>query len=48
MERVERFVEIDAPVEVVFDRLSDFESFPRWMRNIREVRRWVARDAVVG
>jgi len=53
MERVERFVEIDAPVEVVFDRLSDFESFPRWMRNIREVRRmgrrvtrWVSETAV--
>ncbi|HEX7174711.1 MAG TPA: SRPBCC family protein [Pyrinomonadaceae bacterium] len=53
MERAERFVEIDAPVEVVFDRLSDFESFPRWMRNIREVRRlgrrvtrWVSETAV--
>ena len=53
MERVERFVEIDAPVELVFDRLSDFESFPRWMRNIREVRRvgrrvtrWVSETAV--
>jgi len=53
MERVERFVEIDAPVEVVFDRLSDFENFPRWMRNIREVRRlgrrvtrWVSETAV--
>lgn len=39
MQRVERFVEIDAPVELVFDRFSDFESFPRWMRGVREVRR---------
>jgi uncharacterized membrane protein len=53
MQRVERFVEIDAPVELVFDRFSDFESFPRWMRNIREVRRtgrrmthWVRETAV--
>jgi uncharacterized membrane protein len=39
MQRVERFVEIDAPVELVFDRFSDFESFPRWMRGVRAVRR---------
>jgi uncharacterized protein YndB with AHSA1/START domain len=49
MQRTERTIEIDAPVERVFDLLSDFESFPRWMQNIREVRhtgrritRWVA------
>ncbi|HEY0078171.1 MAG TPA: SRPBCC family protein [Pyrinomonadaceae bacterium] len=39
MERAERAIEIDAPVERVFELLSDFESFPRWMRGIREVRR---------
>jgi uncharacterized protein YndB with AHSA1/START domain len=39
MERAERAIEIDAPVERVFELLSDFEGFPRWMRGIREVRR---------
>ena len=37
--RVERFVEIDAPVEQVFDAFGDFENVPRWMRNVRDVRR---------
>ncbi len=53
MQRVEGFVEIDAPVELVFDRFSDFEDFPRWMRNICEVRRtgrttahWVSETAM--
>src|SRR5215210_9019205 len=53
MQRIERFVEIDAPVEQVFDRFSDFENFPRWMRNIREVRltgrgvtHWVSETAL--
>lgn len=39
MERFERSIEIDAPVERVFDLFSDFESFPRWMRRVKEVRR---------
>jgi uncharacterized protein YndB with AHSA1/START domain len=38
MQRAEKIIEIDAPLERVFDLFSDFESFPRWMRNIREVR----------
>lgn len=53
MQRVEGFVEVDAPTELVFDRFSDFEGFPRWMRNIREVRRtgrgmahWVSATAL--
>lgn len=53
MQRVERFIEINAPVEQVFDLFSDFESFPRWMRNIRDVRRtgrrtthWVCETAL--
>ena len=53
MQRIERFVEVDAPVEQVFDRFSDFENFPRWMRNIREVRltgrgvtHWVSETAL--
>lgn len=55
MRRVERIVEIEAPVERVFDLFSDFEAFPRWMRGVREVRRtgrrmthWVGRTAVEG
>src|ERR687896_228119 len=53
MQRVQRFAEIDAPVEIVFDRFSDFESVPRWMRNINRVRRtgrrtsrWVCETAM--
>jgi uncharacterized protein YndB with AHSA1/START domain len=37
MERFERFVEVDAPVGRVFDLLSDFESYPRWMGGVRGV-----------
>ncbi len=54
MQRVEKMIEVDAPLERVFDLFSDFESFPRWMKNIREVRRtgrrmtrWAA-DAPLG
>lgn len=39
MQRFEREIEIDAPVERVFDMLGDFESYPRWMEGVREVRR---------
>src|SRR5918911_4068321 len=39
MRRTEKFIEVNAPVEVVFDLYSDFESFPRWMQHVREVRR---------
>jgi len=39
MQRVEKFIEIDAPVERVFDLFSDFENFPQWMSHIKEVRR---------
>jgi uncharacterized protein YndB with AHSA1/START domain len=35
----ERSIEIEAPVERVFDLFSDFENFPRWMQNLAEVRR---------
>jgi hypothetical protein len=54
MQRTEKVIEINAPVERVFDFFSDFESFPRWMRNIKDVRysghrytRWTA-DAPFG
>jgi uncharacterized protein YndB with AHSA1/START domain len=49
MRRTEKVVEINAPVERVFDLFSDFESFPRWMSHIKDVRytgrrytRWTA------
>jgi uncharacterized membrane protein len=49
MQFKERFIEIDAPVARVFDLFSNFENFPRWMRNIKDVRysgrhftRWTA------
>jgi uncharacterized membrane protein len=54
MERTERSIEINAPVEIVFDLFSDFEKFPEWMSHIKEVRRtgenytrWTA-DAPLG
>ncbi|MBD0372182.1 MAG: SRPBCC family protein [Pyrinomonadaceae bacterium] len=34
MQTVEKAIEIDAPIERVFDLFSDFENFPRWMRHI--------------
>jgi uncharacterized protein YndB with AHSA1/START domain len=53
MRRYERFVEIDAPVERVFDLFADFEATPRWAGGVRDVRRtgrrtfrWVARTAL--
>lgn len=54
MERIEKVIEIDAPIEHVFSLFSDFENFPRWMRHIRDVHysgrrytRWAA-DAPLG
>lgn len=54
MQRIEKVIEIDAPIERVFDLFSDFENFPRWMRHIRDVHysgrgytRWTA-DAPLG
>ena len=38
MHILEKRIEVRAPVERVFDLFSDFESFPRWMTNIKEVR----------
>ncbi len=38
MHIIEKRIEIRAPIERVFDFFSDFESFPHWMKNIREVR----------
>ncbi|HYE66226.1 MAG TPA: SRPBCC family protein [Pyrinomonadaceae bacterium] len=54
MQRTESSIEINAPVERVFDLFSNFENFPRWMKNIKGVRytgdrytRWTA-DAPFG
>ncbi|HEY0378417.1 MAG TPA: SRPBCC family protein [Pyrinomonadaceae bacterium] len=39
MERTEKTIEVNAPVEVVFGLYSDFERFPEWMKSIKEVQR---------
>jgi uncharacterized membrane protein len=39
MERVEKEIEINAPIGIVFDLYSDFEKFPEWMKSLKEVRR---------
>lgn len=39
MERTEKTIEVNAPIEVVFGLYSDFEKFPEWMQSIKEVRR---------
>lgn len=53
MRRYERTVEINAPVERVFDMFADFEAAPRWAGGVREVWRtgrrtfrWVAQTAL--
>ena len=53
MRRYERFIEIDAPVERVFDMFADFEAAPRWAGSILDVRRtgrrtfrWTAETAL--
>ncbi|HEX8559219.1 MAG TPA: SRPBCC family protein [Pyrinomonadaceae bacterium] len=53
MRRYERLVEVDAPVERVFDLFADFEAAPRWVGGVRGVRRvgrrtflWVAETAL--
>src|SRR5215207_9746244 len=53
MRRYERIVEIDAPVERVFDIFADFEAAPRWAGGILDVRRtgrrtfrWAAETAL--
>ena len=53
MRRYERFVEIDAPVERVFDIFADFEAAPHWAGGILDVRRtgrrtfrWTAETAL--
>lgn len=36
--QIQKTVNVDAPVEQVFDFWSNFENFPRFMSNVREVR----------
>jgi carbon monoxide dehydrogenase subunit G/ketosteroid isomerase-like protein len=38
MRRVEQSIEIGAPVEAVFDQVSNFSLFPRWLGGVRRVR----------
>lgn len=49
MNRVTQEIEINAPVEVVFDWISNFSAYPRWLQGIQRVRltaphrsRWTA------
>jgi uncharacterized membrane protein len=39
MERMEKEIEVNAPVSLVFALYSDFEKFPEWMKSLKEVRR---------
>lgn len=39
MANIERSIDVDAPLEFVFEKFRDFESFPRFMGGIEEVRR---------
>jgi len=38
MQRVESTIRVDAPVEKVYAYWHDFENFPRFMKNVKEVR----------
>jgi uncharacterized membrane protein len=38
MENIEQSIEIDAPVNTVYNQWTQFEEFPRFMEGVREVR----------
>lgn len=38
MATIEQTVEVDAPVDVVYAQWTQFEDFPRFMKNVKEVR----------
>ncbi len=39
MNRVEKEIRVDAPVETVYREWTDFERFPRFMSNVEQVSR---------
>ena len=38
MENIEQSIEIEAPIETVYNQWTQFEQFPRFMEGVREVR----------
>ena len=38
MENIEQSIEVNAPVETVYNQWTQFEEFPRFMSNVKEVR----------
>jgi uncharacterized membrane protein len=38
MERIEREIEVNAPLRVVYNQWTQFEAFPKFMEGVREVR----------
>jgi len=38
METIEQSIEVDAPVQTVYNQWTQFEEFPRFMSNVKEVR----------
>ncbi len=38
METIEQSIEVEAPIETVYNQWTQFEEFPRFMSNVKEVR----------
>jgi len=38
MQSIEQSIEIDAPINTVYNQWTQFEEFPRFMEGVREVR----------
>ncbi len=52
MERVEKYVEVEAPIRMVYNQWTQFEDFPRFMEGVKSVKQtddthlhWVAEIA---